>query len=41
MKVLYLAYNEISKKWTMPVRNWALTLSQLSIHFQERIKLKL
>lgn len=41
MKVLYLAYTEISKKWTMPVHNWALTLSQLSIHFQYRIKLKL
>lgn len=41
MKVLYLAYSEISKKWTMPLRNWALTLSQLSIHFEGRLKLRL
>ena len=41
MKVLYLAYSEISKKWTMPLRNWAMTLSQLSIHFEGRLKLRL
>lgn len=41
MKVLYLAYSEISKKWTMPLRNWAVTLSQLSIHFEGGLKLRL
>lgn len=41
MKVLYLAYDQISRKWTMPLRNWPLTLSQLSIHFEDRLKLKL
>ena len=41
MKVLYLAYSEIAKKWTMPLRNWAMTLSQLSIHFEGRLKLRL
>jgi len=36
-KMLYLAYRDLSKKWTMPVRNWAFVLSQLSIIFEERI----
>jgi len=37
-KMLYLAYRDISKKWTMPVRNWAFIFSQLSIKFEERLK---
>ena len=41
MKVLFMAYTEISKKWTKPLRNWAITLAQLSIHFEGRLKLKL
>jgi len=36
-KMLYLAYRDLSKKWTMPVRNWAFVISQLSIIFEERI----
>lgn len=41
LKTLYLAYEQISKKWNMPLQNWALTLSQLSIQFEGRLKLKL
>jgi transposase-like protein len=26
-----------SKKWTMPIQNWNLTLSQLSIFFEGRL----
>jgi transposase-like protein len=37
-KMLYLAYKGISKKWTMPVRNWAFVISQLSVTFAERLK---
>jgi transposase-like protein len=37
-KMLYLAYRDIAKKWTMPVRNWAFVFSQLSIKFEERLK---
>ena len=38
-KMLYLAYRDISKKWTiMPVQNWAVALSHLSIIFEQRIK---
>jgi hypothetical protein len=25
------------KKWTMPIRNWSLTISQLAIHFEGRL----
>lgn len=36
-KVVYLSSLEISKKWTMPVRNWSTAHSQLYIYFEERI----
>ena len=26
-----------SKKWTMPMRNWSLTISQLAIFFEGRL----
>jgi transposase-like protein len=35
-KMLYLAYRDLSKKWTMPIHNWALILSNFSIYFKER-----
>jgi len=37
-KMLYLAYRDLSKKWTMPIRNWAIVLSYFSINFQERLE---
>jgi transposase-like protein len=36
-KLLFLAYRDISKKWTMPVRNWSFVISQFSIIFEERL----
>ena len=39
LKLVYLAYKNISKKWTQPLQNWSLTISQLSIHFEGRVKL--
>ena len=36
-KVLYLALNNVSKKWTMPIRNWGAALNQFAIHFGERV----
>lgn len=39
LKLVYLAYKNASKKWTMPLRNWSLTISQLAIHFEGRLKL--
>jgi len=41
MKLLFLAQENITSKWNRPVHNWNQTLSQLSIIFGERLKLKL
>lgn len=41
MKLVYLVVQNISEKWTMPLHNWSLTLSQLYITFGERLKLYL
>lgn len=38
-KIIYLAVMNISKKWTQPIRNWALTAGQLRIKFGERMPL--
>lgn len=35
-KMLFLAYRDLSKKWTMPIRNWAVVLSIFSIYFKDR-----
>ena len=37
LKLLYLGIQNASKKWTMPVRNWSLTISQLAIFFEGRL----
>jgi len=37
MKLLYLGISNASKRWTMPVRNWSLTISQLAIFFEGRL----
>lgn len=37
LKLLYLGIQNASEKWTMPVRNWNLTLSQLAIFFEGRL----
>ena len=39
LKLVYLAYRNISKKWTQPLQNWSLTVSQLAIHFEGRLHL--
>lgn len=41
IKLLYLAVQRIREKWTMPAPNWALTISQMSIFFEGRLKLDL
>ena len=38
-KIMYLAIDKASQKWTQPIRNWGLALNQLSIVFGDRIKL--
>ena len=37
LKLLYMGIQNASKKWTMPIQNWNLTLSQLAIFFDGRI----
>jgi transposase-like protein len=37
LKLLYAGIQNAEKKWTMPIRNWSLTISQLNIHFKERL----
>ena len=41
MKLIYLAYLNIRKKWTQPLQNWSLTISQLAIWFKDRLTLPL
>lgn len=37
LKALYLATIEITKKWSMPIRNWGLVFGELSIMFEDRL----
>ena len=37
LKLLYLGIQNASKKWTMPIQSWNLTLSQLAIYFEGRL----
>src|ERR1043165_1920978 len=39
LKLVYLAYRNISKKWTRPFPEWGLVAGQLSIHFEGRMTL--
>ena len=41
MKMLFLATVDVEKKWTVPRRGWAETISQLAIHFEGRLNLGL
>jgi transposase-like protein len=38
MKSVFLAVNEVTKKWTMPVRDWGIILNQFLIIFEERLE---
>ena len=38
-KLVYLAYRNIRKKWSMPLANWGTISQQLAIKFGERFKL--
>ena len=37
LKLLYLALNNIARKWTMPIRDWKAALNQFSILFDGRM----
>lgn len=35
-KVIYLAMRNISKKWTMPIRDWKPALNRFAVEFADR-----
>ena len=37
MKVVYLATQAASKKWTMPIRNWKLAMNRFIIEFDKEL----
>ena len=37
LKVVYLAIESASKKWTMPIRNWKPALNRFMIEFEEQL----
>ena len=37
LKALYLATHKITKKWTMPLRNWGRVLGELEIMYPDRL----
>lgn len=37
LKLLYIAIQNAKEKWTQPVHNWSLTISQLAIFFEGRL----
>lgn len=41
LKLIYLAHNNISQKWTMPLINWGITAQKLAIWFPDRMVLDL
>ena len=36
-KLFYLALQNISRKWTMPIRDWKAALTRFSIQFEDRM----
>ena len=37
LKLLYMGIQNAKMKWTQPVHNWSLTISQLAIFFEGRL----
>lgn len=37
MKILYLGIRTVSRKWTMPIRDWGAAMNQFAIHFKGRM----
>jgi len=38
LKLLYAGILKATERWTHPIQNWNLTLSQLTIHFPDRLE---
>lgn len=41
LKLVFLASQNITAKWTAPVQNWALVVQQMAIYFEGRLQLDL
>jgi len=39
MKLLWLAQHDITRKWTLPIRDWGTIIAQFSVMYPDRIKL--
>ncbi len=39
LKLIFLALGNLSKKWTMPIRNWKAALNHFAIEFEGRFPL--
>jgi putative transposase len=39
MKAVYLAFNNIQQKWTMPIRSWGIIINQFIIKFEDRCQI--
>ncbi|MEA2028231.1 MAG: transposase, partial [Campylobacterota bacterium] len=37
LKLLYMGIQNAKTKWTLPIQNWSLTISQLAIFFEGRL----
>ena len=37
-KSVYLSIMEISKKWSMPIRDWGIIIGQLLVFFEDRLQ---
>jgi putative transposase len=37
LKLFYLALRNISRKWTMPIRDWKAAMIRFTIQFEERM----
>jgi len=38
-KLLWLAQRDITRKWSMPIRDWGTIVTQLAVLFPERVQL--
>ncbi len=38
LKMLYLATMDVTRKWTVRVKNWAIILAQFSVYFEHRLE---
>ena len=37
VKLFHLAFRNINRKWTMPIRDWKAALTRFTIQFEERM----